>query len=687
MTYPASPIADVTVSTAAAINAQLDAWEANWAGTVPAGKTTADERMIALDTSTAANVDLANRTFPQMVWLRSAGTFTDYDCSVKFTGGASGQLDMTGSTKLGLYLLHVCGAERVRINQTTSCAVTRCFLQAVDTSSPTTFDFGTSGGYALDVENGVISCQVEDCLIGWASTGLYMHSGNIDNLVVKGCVFDWCGNDSLKNTSNLTNFTLENCWLSRNQRDAIGTAKHEDGFQQHGGYTDTAYIRGNVGLLDSNRRYGGTDGSWQVLFWGDAFPCYNGTFEQNILASNNGGIKWGTGPNESGNIARNNTCVQIAVPPSYACNINFGTRSRNWTMNRGNDADNGAGTDGISVYVGPDYYAKDLSVADTYFKHGCPVEGDPIGHYEPEPGTDMHWDFSGTPVGAGERFEELFSLGGSYVPGNVGWPLAGTFEDVFNDIEPKIPTTYDGTYTADGENGGTITPAAPSIPGTPTIIGTPNVGQILTFIASTPVTGYPAPTRTWEVYNSVSGLVQTGASNQYQLQASDQGDQIYARQKETNTEGEDTAQSANTGTIGAALSAPTVSAFFPLDNATGVPVTATFTVTFDQDVQFGAGTISLWRAGVARETWNVATNVGTGPHTVSISGAVLTIDTFSNMLLDADYSIHIDNGAIESLTGAAFPGFSDDTTWNWSTGSTPVVPNMGRRMTASIFVE
>lgn len=210
------------------------------------------------------------------------------------------------------------------------------------------------------------------------------------------------------------------------------------------------------------------------------------------------------------------------------------------------------------------------------------------------------------------------------------------------------------------------TPAAPVITGTPSISGTENVGETLTATAAS-VTGVPTPVRTWQWYNSVSGAIAGATSSTYVLQSSDEGDTVYVIQTETNATDVDTAQSSNTGTIGAELSPPAVSVLSPADNATGVSVTVDFVVTFDQNVQFGSGNIELWRAGAARETWSVTGDVGTGPHTVSISGTQLTINTQNDMFV-ADYHIKIDPGAIENTSGSAFAGISDETTWNFTTG-------------------
>lgn len=453
MTYPASDTADVTVSTAAAVNSQIDAWEADWSGTVPAGKTTSDERMIALDTSTSSDIDLAGRSFPQMVWVRSAGTFTDYDCSVKCTGNVS----MIGSTNCGVYLLHIIGGERLKINQTTTCAATRCFLQGTDVSSPSTTEFD-SPTYTIDVENGVTSFEFEDCVLGWSQNAIYLHSGTINNLTLKGCVFDWVAGDSVKQSSTLRGFTLWNCWFARNISGSVAGDFHEDWMQQQGGSTDGATIRGCVGLLDDARRYNGSAGVQQGIFYGDGYAGHNMDITQNIFASNTGVVAWKEGSTSTGTTCDYNTAIHVTTG-GFRANMNAGTRDYNWTMSDspGFD-DSGAGSNGICIDISS-LSSKDLSVADTYFEHGCPVEGDPIGHYEPKANTAMHWDYSGTKVGAYERFEELFSLGGSYVPGNVGWPVAKTWEDAFNDVSPQITTTYSGSYDSNGDNLGT----APSI--------------------------------------------------------------------------------------------------------------------------------------------------------------------------------------------------------------------------------
>lgn len=273
-------------------------------------------------------------------------------------------------------------------------------------------------------------------------------------------------------------------------------------------------------------------------------------------------------------------------------------------------------------------------------------------------GSDFDWTDSGASIS-------------DWVPNTSGTAdVSGRWRDRVDAIIGNTEDFYHPTSGLILAGGGT--PAAPVIPGLPTISGSEAVNQILTATASTPVTGYPTPTRTWQWYNSVSGAIAGATSQTYQLQASDEGDTVYVIQTETNTEGNDTAQSSNTGTIGAAPTAPAVSSFSPADNATGVAVDATLTITFDTTMALGTGTINLWRSdsGIV-DTWNVVTDAGTGDHSIHADGndIILTGWAAWPMHLGITYSILIDDGALESTGGVAFPGISDTATWNFTTTS------------------
>lgn len=478
MTYPASTTPDVTVSTAAALESQLSAWAADWAGTVPSGKTTSDERMVGVDTSISDVIDMTNLTFPQKVWIRSVGTFTDYDCSVKFTGAAPGQVDLTGSTNIWLFLLHIVGSERLVVNQTQSCGAVRCFLQAEDVASPAGHDFA-SFGYTVAIENGLNDFSFEHCNIGWYSILLYTQSGAVDGLTIDSCVFDWANHDSVHNTATLTNYTVRRNWFCRRfSADAAVDGKHEDGFQQSGGSTDGALFWGNVLFLNKDFWYGGSQGSNQGIFFGDQFPGENVEVTQNIIATNSNAIKWGdnlgTSASDLGSSADYNTVITIdglnyATIATADGNL---TRTHNFVVANGSTFSDtgGIGVD-LQSATTPVYTA-----ADAYFAVRCPRDGDHVQTLEPATGQGIHWSDAGQKSGAYLRLQEIFETGGDYVPGNVGWPVAGVWTDAFNP-DGGLSTTHTGTYDSDGNNpsGGSSSTQAARLGSVPLTIG----GQVL----------------------------------------------------------------------------------------------------------------------------------------------------------------------------------------------------------------
>ena len=122
--------------------------------------------------------------------------------------------------------------------------------------------------------------------------------------------------------------------------------------------------------------------------------------------------------------------------------------------------------------------------------------------------------------------------------------------------------------------------------------------------------------------------------------------------------------------------APTISgAFSPADNATDIALTASLVATFNKNIQFGTGTIRLYDSDDDLiESFNVATEVGTGNGQVSIAGAVLTINPTASMEGGKVHYVQIDSTAIENLNDVAFAGIADETTWNFTT--TAAVTNL-----------
>jgi hypothetical protein len=128
--------------------------------------------------------------------------------------------------------------------------------------------------------------------------------------------------------------------------------------------------------------------------------------------------------------------------------------------------------------------------------------------------------------------------------------------------------------------------------------------------------------------------------------------------------------------IGAAVeAAPLVVSLSPLDNAIDIAITASPAVTFDRNVQFGVGAIELYDSdNDLIESFDVSTEVGTGNGQVSIAGAVLTINPTASMENNKGHYIKIAATAIKNMSGVAFAGITNATTWNWTTVAAVSVP-------------
>lgn len=116
------------------------------------------------------------------------------------------------------------------------------------------------------------------------------------------------------------------------------------------------------------------------------------------------------------------------------------------------------------------------------------------------------------------------------------------------------------------------------------------------------------------------------------------------------------------------VTAPTLLSSSPSDDAIDVAVDSNITITFSENIQFGTGNITIKLVGGANlEVFDVTSDTGGGAGTVSISGAVLTIEPTSDFSNSANIAVQIDATAIEDLAGNAFAGIADDTTLNFTT--------------------
>ncbi len=108
---------------------------------------------------------------------------------------------------------------------------------------------------------------------------------------------------------------------------------------------------------------------------------------------------------------------------------------------------------------------------------------------------------------------------------------------------------------------------------------------------------------------------------------------------------------------------PTLLSRVPLDNSSGMDVGANIVMTFDEDVQAGTGFIRIRRY----DTDYAAEIYTSSQSEVVYNGSTVTIERDGNLILDTEYYIEVQSGAIEDLAGNDFGGVTDKALWNFTT--------------------
>lgn len=129
----------------------------------------------------------------------------------------------------------------------------------------------------------------------------------------------------------------------------------------------------------------------------------------------------------------------------------------------------------------------------------------------------------------------------------------------------------------------------------------------------------------------------------------------------------------------ASIPPPTIQILTPTDNATNVDVSGNLSVVFNKNVRFNTTAtphyIKIYKdVSLLHTITCVSTVASYSEGTVNITANTLTINPTDNLSLNSNYYITIDNGAIESTDNGVFTGFTDVTTWNFST-PVPLVIN------------
>ncbi|ETT73028.1 hypothetical protein C173_13312 [Paenibacillus sp. FSL R7-277] len=113
--------------------------------------------------------------------------------------------------------------------------------------------------------------------------------------------------------------------------------------------------------------------------------------------------------------------------------------------------------------------------------------------------------------------------------------------------------------------------------------------------------------------------------------------------------------------------APTVTAYSPVQGAEGVAATTPLTLTFSESVQAGAGNIVIYNSANQEPVANIhaiSTNV-------TIEDNVVTIHPADALKYGTTYNVRIGSGAFQDLAGNRYAGIKDSTTWQFTTTDAP----------------
>jgi hypothetical protein len=117
--------------------------------------------------------------------------------------------------------------------------------------------------------------------------------------------------------------------------------------------------------------------------------------------------------------------------------------------------------------------------------------------------------------------------------------------------------------------------------------------------------------------------------------------------------------------------APAIDSLSPANTAPAVEPTANLSITFDEAITFGSGTISLRQSGGALVE---SFDVGAPSAGLSISGATLTIDPTSLLAASTGHYVEIDATAITDMEGNSFGGISGSGTWSFTSSAADTNP-------------
>ena len=484
---------DVTVSTKAQVRSTLLAWSANWNGTVPAGKTAADQRVVGFDQTITDGIDLSGISgLAQRCYVRPVGTFTGNAttgtaaCSVYISAPSSTAplITMAGSTNIVLYLCDIRATSvdagpndfLTEVGGSTKCGFIRCLLSG----SPINFDGLELGKTrsAVFTSSGTVDLILKNNVYQWFDDGLANFDGTNTRTIID-MNLGYHGGGSVQGndfTVYHTTGRMDDTYLSgyATRHKLSGSGNHQDFFQTFMYPADTtrSAILNRIHVkyvihLRGQQPAGSTWNYQQSVFinQNNASSVGPHLVEQCLWFN---GHQWaldgigGTGTKES----RYCTAGPLHVDPShYSPPYVFSTTRSHFPTIKllgtvtghlvfpPDDTSNAwlgiQGTNGVRVPVGatPNFNLM------TQYMENYPTETSTLWDVRPKAGTRAHPDYTpaGDRVGCWEYWQKMFAADAEVCLSEVGWPCAPFFIKEY-DPANNFGSSYTGTYDGNGNN-------------------------------------------------------------------------------------------------------------------------------------------------------------------------------------------------------------------------------------------
>lgn len=472
---PPTGTIDVVVFSASELQTTAQAWAADWAGTVPSGKTSSDDRVIGIGAAIPQDVILTNLNFPQEVYIRTVGAFLpDMATSCPITGF----VNLSGSTNIHLDRLELRAPGGsvnngwVTVNNTTDCTIERCVMRG--TPFPYTTGNVATTQFAMELKTTITRLTMKNVVFRYCRSAFQWEDGQTIDMVVDGWMAEYMSGDDFGNISKnlsggfVNGLTLRGYFGDRTRAKVYGL--HCDSFQAFIAPARITNLDMSYSVLMRGRWLDTGETSetgWRFFIRSGASVAGASTFDNCLFANahKSGHDK----PN--GNTVTVTNCAYLfgnydvysynnapyPRPEGYDAWVSNGTLTALTncyqiidTLGRA-DVISTSGTGNIVRLTPGSFSNPDFSsvVGDL---ENIPTEDTSLWDIRPKAGGAM--DPNGTACGPYDLWAKLYSGDPIVCKSVVGWPVAEVFIKWFDPGNNFAggASGYTGSYDSDGNN-------------------------------------------------------------------------------------------------------------------------------------------------------------------------------------------------------------------------------------------